>query len=129
MLRAADREGRLLGNLRRADAALPVHDFLGPEAAKHGVVLRDLHRVIGGDESRGRRQNEFLGRGGDVAEHRGGAVRDERRVMVLAESKDLEADLSLFFALVTMSVIRWCSDGVFPVVGSIVTSPTVRIPN
>ena len=34
--------------------------------------------------------------------------------MVLAESKDLEADLSLFFALVTMSVIRWCSGGVFP---------------
>jgi hypothetical protein len=49
--------------------------------------------------------------------------------MVLAESKDLGADLSLFFALVTMSVIRWCSGGVFPVVGSIVTSPGVRIPN
>ena len=36
---------------------------------------------------------------------------------------------SAFFAISTVALIRSCSDGVRPVVGSGVTSPTVKIPN
>lgn len=36
---------------------------------------------------------------------------------------------SAFCAIVTIAVIRSCSVGVRPVVGSVVTSPTVKIPN
>src|SRR5215213_80314 len=36
---------------------------------------------------------------------------------------------SAFLAIVTMALIRWCSVNVRPVVGSEVTSPTVKIPN
>ena len=36
---------------------------------------------------------------------------------------------SAFLAMVTMALIRSASVGVRPVVGSVVTSPTVKIPN
>ena len=36
---------------------------------------------------------------------------------------------SAFCAIATMALIRSCSLGVRPVVGSVVTSPTVKIPN
>ena len=36
---------------------------------------------------------------------------------------------SAFCAMVTIALIRWASVGVRPVVGSVVTSPTVKIPN
>ncbi len=36
---------------------------------------------------------------------------------------------SAFFAIVTVFLIRSCSLGVRPVVGSVVTSPTVKIPS
>ena len=36
---------------------------------------------------------------------------------------------SAFLAMATIALIRSPSDGVRPVVGSVVTSPTVKIPN
>jgi len=36
---------------------------------------------------------------------------------------------SAFFAIAIVALIRSCSVGVLPVVGSVVTSPTVKIPN
>ena len=36
---------------------------------------------------------------------------------------------SAFLAIATVALIRSCSVGVRPVVGSVVTSPTVKIPN
>lgn len=36
---------------------------------------------------------------------------------------------SAFLAIVTVFLIRSCSVGVRPVVGSVVTSPTVKMPN
>ncbi len=36
---------------------------------------------------------------------------------------------SAFLAIATVALIRSCSDGVRPVVGSVVTSPTVKMPN
>ena len=36
---------------------------------------------------------------------------------------------SAFFAIATVALMRSCSVGVRPVVGSVVTSPTVKIPN
>lgn len=63
------------------------------EVLEGGVVLGDLHRVVGGDQRGGRGQDQVLGARGDVAEsgRRGG--RDERRVVVLAGREDVQADL------------------------------------
>src|SRR3954471_11910307 len=36
---------------------------------------------------------------------------------------------SAFFAIATVALMRSCSVGVSPVVGSVVTSPTVKMPN
>ena len=63
------------------------------EVLEHRVVLGDLHRVVGGDQGGGRRQDQVLGAGRDVAEHRRRRRRDERRVVVLAGREDVEADL------------------------------------
>jgi hypothetical protein len=60
---------------------------------QHGVVLSDLHRVVGRDQRRGRREDQSLRLRGDVAEVRGRAARDEGRVVVLAGREDVETDL------------------------------------
>ena len=55
---------------------------------------------------------------------------DERRVVVLARREDVEPDLlGLLARSSTIALIRSASVGVRPVVGSVVTSPTVKIPN
>ena len=41
------------------------------EVLKHRVILGDLHRVVGGDQRRGRGERDLLGLGRDVSEHRG----------------------------------------------------------
>jgi hypothetical protein len=69
-----------------------VHAAVG-DMLQHGVVLGDLHRIIGGDERRGRREQQLLRLRRDVAEHGGGARGDERRIVVLAECEDVHAHL------------------------------------
>jgi hypothetical protein len=56
-------------------------------------VLGDLHRVIGGDQRGGRRQDELVGLGRDVAQRGGGGGDHERRVVMLALGEDVESDL------------------------------------
>jgi len=58
-----------------------------------GVVLRDQHRVGGGDERRRGGENHPLGLRADVGQRRGGVRGDERRVVVLARGEDVETDL------------------------------------
>jgi hypothetical protein len=60
---------------------------------EHRVVLGDLHRVVRRDQRRGGREDDPLGPGGDVAQHRGRRRRHERRVVVLAGREHVEADL------------------------------------
>jgi hypothetical protein len=69
-----------------------IHPAVG-QVLEHREVLGDLHRVVGGDEGGGRREDQPLGTGGDVAEHRGRGRRHERRVVVLAGGEDVEAGL------------------------------------
>ena len=60
---------------------------------EHGVVLGDLHRVVGRHERHRGAQDDLLRERGDVAEQGGRGDRDERRVVMLAEREDVEADL------------------------------------
>jgi len=60
---------------------------------EHRVVLGDLHRIVGRDQGRRSREDQPLGPRGDVAEHRGGGGRHERRVVVLAGGEHVQTDL------------------------------------
>ncbi len=74
----------------------PAHHHVHPalrQVLEHGEILGDLHRVVGGDERGGRRQDQPLGARGDPAEHGGGRGGHERRVVVLAGGEDVQADL------------------------------------
>jgi hypothetical protein len=95
-----------------------------------GVVLGDPDGIVRGDEGRRGRQLQSAGLRGDVGEQDGRVRRrGERRVVVLAGREDVQADLPAFLAISIVALIRSCSVGVRPVVGSVVTSPTVKIPN
>jgi len=68
-------------------------------------------------------------RGCDVSEHRGRRRGYEGRVVVLAGREGVEADLFCLQGDGDNRLDPPASDGVRPVVGSVVTSPTLKIPN
>ena len=96
-----DREGQALADVFAepgvdgTGVAAAHHEVHAPagEVLQHGVVFGDLDRVVGRDEGRRGRDDEALGLRGDVGERRRGRRRPERRVVVLAEREDVEADL------------------------------------
>jgi hypothetical protein len=63
------------------------------QVLQHGEILGDLHRVVGGDQRRGRGQDQAPGLCGQVAEHRRRRGRHERRVVVLAGREHVQADI------------------------------------
>src|SRR5690606_572316 len=69
-----------------------VHAAAG-EVLQHRVVLRDLHRVVGGDQRGRGGEDDPFGLRAEVRERGGGGGGDERRVVVLADGEDVEAHL------------------------------------
>ena len=63
------------------------------EMLEVGVVLRDLHRVVGGDQRRGGRQDDPARLRRHVAHERGRGRGDERRVVMLAGREHVEPEL------------------------------------
>ena len=68
-------------------------DAAAGDVLQHRVVLGDLHRVVRGDQRRRGGELQALRAAGQVAERRRRRGRHERRVVVLAEGEDVEADL------------------------------------
>src|SRR5699024_8653774 len=120
----------------------PRIDGAGVAAAEHevhatlrevlgiGVILRDPHRVGGGDQ-RGRSGElegsvcaaRFASRMGGFA----GAMNGGLWCWPVAKTSSPSA--SAFFAISTVFLMRSCSLGTSPVTGLGVTSPMVKIPN
>ncbi len=96
-----DREGDALADVLaeprvdRAGVAAAhheVHPAVGDDL-EHRVLLGQPDRVVRRDERRRGGQRDLLRDAREVAEHRGGGGRDERRVVVLAGREDVEARL------------------------------------
>lgn len=60
---------------------------------EHRVVLGDLHRVIGGDQSDRGRKDDALGPRRDEGEQGRRRGVEERRIVVLADREDVQARL------------------------------------
>src|SRR5699024_8894112 len=69
-----------------------IHATTG-EVLEEGVILGDLHRVVGGDQGGGGGEQQVLGLRCDIGEVGGGGGWDEGWVVVLAGGEDIEADL------------------------------------
>ena len=116
----------------RAGVAAAHHevDAAVGEVLQHRVVLGDLHRVVRGDERRGRGEQERLGLRGDVGERRRGATTRRTAGCGARRGRRRPArPLRSSWRSSTIALMRSPSLGVRPVVGSWVTSLTVKIPN
>ena len=115
----------------RAGVAAAHHqvDAAVDQVLELGVVLGDEDRVGGGDQRRGRREDDALGLRADVGQRRGGVGGDERRVVVLADGEHVQPDLLGLLGDLDGGLDPLVLGRRRPVVGSGVTSPTVKIPN
>jgi hypothetical protein len=70
----------------------PQHQIDAPlgQVLQHRVLLRDPHRVVGGDQRGGGRDDQPLGGGGHVGEKRRRRGGEERRVVVLPDREHVE---------------------------------------